>query len=75
MIMSRLTSITVRGSFGYNYLTPAEFAKMPLSERIQLMMSQRVEFLDENGNSIPSFDAVDQLPRPAASDASKPRWP
>ncbi len=72
--MSRLTSITVREGFGYNYLTPAEFAKLPLSERIQLMMSQRVEFLDENGNSIPSFDAVDQLPRAAAADGSKAKW-
>jgi hypothetical protein len=61
--MPRLTSITVKSAFGHNHYTPAEFVKLSLSERIQLMMGQRVEFLDEDGNSIPSLDAVDQLPR------------
>ncbi|MGQ0799487.1 MAG: hypothetical protein ACT4NL_05155 [Pseudomarimonas sp.] len=71
--MARLTSVTVQGSFGYNYLTPAEFVKLGLSERIQLIMSQKVEFLDENGNSIPSFEAVDQLPRPVGMDMPRAR--
>lgn len=70
--MPRLTSISVRGAFGHNHYTPAEFVRLPLAERIQLIIGQRVEFFDEHGNHIPSFDAVDQLPRPSP-DLSKAR--
>ncbi len=69
--MPHLTSIAVRGAFGYNHYTPHEFIKLPLSERIQLMISQRVEFFDELGTPIPSLDAVDQLPRPGLPDAPR----
>jgi len=69
--MPRLTSITVRGAFGHNFYTPADFVKLPLAQRIQLMIGQRVEFLDEQGNSIPSLDAVNQLMGVADPDLPK----
>ena len=69
--MGRLTSITVRSAFGHNHYTPAEFVKLPLTERLRLMLEQKVEFLDENGNRIPSMEAVDQLPRGSAADAGR----
>jgi len=61
--MPRLTSISVKETFGHNHYTPAEFIRLSLSDRIQLIVSHRVEFFDENGSPIPPLDAVDQLPR------------
>ena len=61
--MPRLTSITVKESFGYNHYTPAEFARVPLTDRIQMIVTHRVEFFDENGTPIAPLEAVDQLPR------------
>ena len=56
---------------GYNHYTPAEFVKLPVSQRIELVMEHRVEFLDEHGKTIPPFDAVDQLPAPPSPVATK----
>jgi hypothetical protein len=57
-----LTSITVKVGSGHNVFTPLEFAQLPLSERVNLMMKRLVEFLDEHGQPIPPMEAVEQLP-------------
>jgi hypothetical protein len=70
-VAGRLTSITVKVGAGYNHMTPMEFARMPVGERIGLVMGQKVEFLDEDGQLIPALDAVGQLPMVAAGAPSK----
>jgi len=60
----KLTHVSVKQGAGHNLMTPEEFAKLPVSERITLMMQQKAVFLDETGQIIPPLEAVDQLPEP-----------
>ncbi len=62
----RLTSVSVKVGAGHNLYTPEEFAKLPVSQRIELVMQNKVIFLDEDGAPIPPLEAIDQLPKPAA---------
>jgi hypothetical protein len=62
----RLTSISVKQGAGHNLMTPAEFVRLPVSQRIQLLMEHKVTFLDEDGKPIPPHDAVAQLPTATA---------
>lgn len=67
----KLTSISVKQGAGHNLMSPAEFVRLPVSTRIQLVMEHRATFLDENGQPIPPHEAVAQLPSAAAA-AAKP---
>ena len=62
----RLTSISVRQGAGHNLMSPAEFVRLSVSQRIQLVMEQKVDFLDEDGQLIPPHEAVAQLPAAGA---------
>ena len=62
IVAGRLTSISVQQGAGHNLMTPAEFVKLPVSQRIQLVMQSKVVFLDEDGKDIPAHEAVAQLP-------------
>ena len=59
----RLVNVSVNQGFGHNLLSPAEFAQLPMGERIQLLMKNKVVFLDEEGQTMPVLDAIDQLPQ------------
>jgi hypothetical protein len=59
----RLVNVSVNQGFGHNLLTPAEFTQIPMGERIQLLMKNKVVFLDEEGQTMPVLDAIDQLPQ------------
>ena len=59
--MAAITHASVKKGAGYNLLTIAEFFAMPLKDRVALIFSQSVEFLDDHGGVIPLADALDQL--------------
>ena len=61
--MSRLTHVSVKQGAGHNLYSPAEFAKLPISQRIQLVLEHRAVFLDENGAEMDVEEAVKQLTR------------
>jgi hypothetical protein len=52
---------------GHNLVSPQEFLSLPSNERINLIMQGKVSFLDEDGNLLPSMDAIKTL----VSDAKK----
>ena len=60
----RLTHVSVDKGAGHNLMTPEEFASLPISERITLMMQHKAVFLDEAGQPMPPLDAIEQLPTP-----------
>ena len=59
----KLTSISVKQGAGHNHMTPAEFVRMPVSQRIQLLMEHKVVFLDDEGKPMEPHEAVGQLPK------------
>ena len=74
----RLTSVSVKVGFGHNFMTPEQFARLPVNERIELVMQQKVEFLDDAGHRMSVTDAIDQIAKlqtamPAAPAKPKPR--
>lgn len=46
---------------GHNLISPKDFLGLPSADRINLIMQGKVSFLDEDGNIIPSMDAVKSL--------------
>jgi hypothetical protein len=46
---------------GHNLISPEEFVNLPSADKINLIMQGKVSFLDEDGNIIPSMDAVKSL--------------
>ena len=72
----RLTSVSVKVGSGFNLMTPEQFARLPVNERIELVMQHKVEFLDDAGQRMSVTDAIEQLtkvPRPASAPATKPK--
>lgn len=65
----KLTSISVKQGAGHNLMSPAEFVRLPVSQRIQLLMEHKVVFLDEDGKPIEPHEAVGQLPKASAAPA------
>jgi hypothetical protein len=62
--MPRLTHVSVKQGAGHNLYTPAEFVKLPVSQRIELVLQHRAVFLDEHGKEMDIQEGVAQLPRP-----------
>lgn len=57
----RLTHVSVQKGVGHNLLAAAEFARLPLTERIELVLQGRAVFLDDEGKTMPAEVAIGQL--------------
>ena len=54
----RLSQIAVDRGEGYVNLSPEEYFALPLVDRIQMLLNQRMLFYDESSNLIPMSDGV-----------------
>ena len=57
----RLTQVAVDRGDGYVKLSLPEFFALPLVERIQALLNQRVRFYDETSNPIPMMEGLKLL--------------
>jgi hypothetical protein len=60
-VAGKLTHVSVQMGAGHNLLSVAQFLLIPLGERVELVMTRRVQFLDEHGQPIPAREAMPQL--------------
>jgi hypothetical protein len=74
-VPGRLTNVSVKVGSGFNLMSPEQFARLPVNERIDMVMQHRVEFLDDTGQKMAVTDAIDQLTKmkPAAAPAPSKR--
>ncbi|NJM93593.1 MAG: hypothetical protein HC842_02070 [Cytophagales bacterium] len=60
--MGRVFQIAVKVSDGgYNLISVNDFLKMPMMERMEMMLQKRIQYLDEVGNVIPILEATRQM--------------
>lgn len=57
----RLTQVAVDRGNGYVKLSLQEFFALPLVDRIQMLLSQRMQFYDEASNPIPAAEGLKLL--------------
>jgi hypothetical protein len=57
----KLSQLSVDRGQGYVQMSLAEFFALPLVERIQLLLGQRLRFYDERANLIPLNDGLKLL--------------
>ena len=53
-----VASISVQKGSGWNMVNLGQWMDMPINERITLITQKKVQFLDVNGDEIPSADAI-----------------
>jgi hypothetical protein len=57
----KLTQVAVDRGEGYVKLTLPEFFALPLIDRIQMLLNQRMQFYDEASNQIPTAEGLKLL--------------
>jgi hypothetical protein len=68
-VPGRLTSVSIKVGSGFNMITPDQFARLPVNERIELVMQHKVVFLDDAGQHMNVTDAIEQLTKLRAAPA------
>ena len=63
--------VCVRKAAGYNLMSVNEFLALPPTERTNLILQRRIEFLDDKGEPLPTLDAVRSISQTRA--AARPR--
>jgi len=64
-VPGKLSHVSIKMGAGHNLHTVEEFLALPLDQRIQLLLQQRVEFLDDHGRPIPVREAMAQIMKAA----------
>lgn len=59
--MDKIVHISVKVGSGYNMMTKKEWLQLSKMDRIEKMTSGAVQFLNENGESIPAVKALPLL--------------
>ncbi|MFN7970799.1 MAG: hypothetical protein U0166_00355 [Acidobacteriota bacterium] len=57
----KLHHLAIKKGAGYNLISIEDFFKLPLSERVSLVVNDQVQFLDDQGNQIPAPDGLREL--------------
>jgi hypothetical protein len=74
-VAGRLTNVSVKVGSGFNLMSAQEFARLPVNERIEMVMQHRVEFLDDAGQRMAVTEAIEQLTKLRAAAAPAPSKP
>ena len=59
--LAKITHISIRIGSGYNMLSKGDWLKLSKMDRLEKITGGSVLFLDEDGESIPSSEAVPML--------------
>ena len=54
-------SVMLKKASGYNLLTVEDYFAIPLGERVDLLLSQKIQFLNEAGDVLPLKEAIKSL--------------
>jgi len=53
--------VSIQKAGGYNLMSREAFLALPINERVQLILGNKVKFLDEKGDVIPTREALKSL--------------
>jgi hypothetical protein len=62
-----IVHVAIQKAGGYNLVPLEEFLRLPLSERLELILRRKLRFLNQNGSAIPTKAALRALKRGMAS--------
>jgi hypothetical protein len=58
---SHIVHVAIQKAGGYNLVPLEEFLRLPLSERLELLLQRKLRFLNEHGTAIPTKAALRAL--------------
>jgi hypothetical protein len=66
-----VSQVSVKKAGGYNLLSVAEFLALPATERTNLILGRKIEFLGPDGSVLPMLEAVRAINKARAGGAER----